>query len=81
MRISLWEWVVARDERGGSVGISETCHGAMDALAKALVQAGRPRSGRVTPVILTSPVQEPSHYLRGLTKHTAVYDGEVIRWS
>jgi hypothetical protein len=26
--VQLWEWDVARDARGGSVGISDTCHGA-----------------------------------------------------
>jgi hypothetical protein len=61
--------------------MSMTLSGAMEALAKALVQAGRPRTGRVVPVTLSRPVHEPSRYLRGTPERTAVYDGEVIRWS
>lgn len=80
MRVPLWEWVVEQDEHGGSAGISGTCHGAMDALAKSLVRAGRPRSGRVLPVILTDPIQEQPHYLRGFTRCSAFYDGKVIQW-
>jgi hypothetical protein len=81
VRVRLWEWVVEQDEQGGSAGISGTCHGAMEAMAKTLIRAGRPRRGQVTPVILTNSVQEQPHYLRGLTRHTAVYDGNVIQWS
>jgi hypothetical protein len=51
----------------------------MEALNKALVASRRPRSGRVTPVILTDSSQQLLYYLRGITKHTAVYDGQVIR--
>jgi hypothetical protein len=62
----LWEWEVARDAEGGSAGISMTRHGAMEALAKALVRRGRPTRGQVVPVILSRPVHEPSRHLRGL---------------
>jgi hypothetical protein len=79
VRVALWEWVVERDETGGPTGMSGTCHGAMEALNKALVASRRPRSGRVTPVILTDSSQQLLYYLRGITKHTAVYDGQVIR--
>jgi hypothetical protein len=81
MIVSLWEWTVTRDADGGSVGVSGTRHGAMAALAKALVQAGRPRTGRVVPVILAGSIHQPSYYLRGFVRDTADYDGTVIRWS
>ena len=61
-------------------GISMTHHGAMEALAKALVRRGRPTRGRVVPVILSRPVHEPSRYLRVLPERTAVFDGAVIQW-
>ena len=76
----MWEWVAERDEHGGSAGISGTCHGAMEVLAKTLIQAGRPRSGRATPVIFINSIHEETHYLRGITQYTAVYDGQVIQW-
>jgi hypothetical protein len=81
VRVPVWEWVVERDEQGGSAGISGTCHGAMDALTKTLIRAGRPRSGRIRPAVLTRPMHDQPHYLRGLTRYTAVYDGEAIKWS
>jgi hypothetical protein len=80
MLIPLWEWSVTRDADGGSVGVSMTRHGAMEALAKALIRAGSPRSGQVVPIILTNPVQKPSYYLRGWPQHTAIYDGQVLHW-
>jgi hypothetical protein len=78
--IRLWEWDVARDAQGGSVGLSDTRHGAMEALSRALVQAGRPTRGHVVPVALRRPVHEPAYYLRGIPVRTAVFDGEVIQW-
>ena len=81
MLVPLWEWTVTRDADGSSAGVSRTRHGAMEALAKALIEAGRPRSGRVMPVILAEGVHRPAHYLRGVVRDTAVYDGTVIRWS
>lgn len=80
MFAQIWEWEVVRDADGGSAGISMTRHGAMEALAKALVQRGRPTRGRVVPVLLSRPVHEPSCYLRGVPERTAVYDGMAIRW-
>lgn len=41
MITSLWEWSIRRDANGSSAGISRTRHGAMQALAKTLIQAGR----------------------------------------
>ena len=76
----LWEWAVARDELGASAGLSETCHGAMQALSESLIQCARPRTGHVRPVILTNPIREDSCYIRDAIKHTAIYDGGVIRW-
>jgi hypothetical protein len=78
--VRLWEWDVARDAQGGSVGLSDTRHGAMEALSRALVQAGRPTHGRVVPVTLRRPTHEPAYYLRGGPERTAEFDGEVIRW-
>jgi hypothetical protein len=79
--VRLWEWDVARDAQGGSVGLSGSRHGAMLALSKALIQAGRPTRGRVMPVTLRRPAHEPAYYLRGVPERTAEYDGEVIRWA
>ena len=76
----MWEWVTGRDAHGGWTGVSMTCHGAMEALARTLIQAGRPRSGHVVPVTLAQPVHRPPYYLRGIVNRTAVYDGEVIEW-
>lgn len=47
MTAALWEWSVTRDTDGGCVGVSATRHGAMEALAKALVRgrASEDRSG------------------------------------
>lgn len=80
MTVPLWEWAVSRDTRGGSAGVSMTHHGAMEALARALIQAGRPTFGHIVPVTLTRPMHEDPYYLRGIVKHTAIHDGEVIRW-
>ena len=30
----MWEWVTGRDAHGGWTGVSMTCHGAMEALAR-----------------------------------------------
>lgn len=69
-----------RDAESGPVGVSMSRHGAMEALAKALVGAGRPNRGQVVPMILAEPVQQPSYYLRGWPQHTAIYDGQVLQW-
>ena len=34
MIVRLWEWDVARDAQGASVGLSDTRHGAMEALSE-----------------------------------------------
>jgi hypothetical protein len=80
MIVSMWEWTVGEDEHGGPVGVSMTRHGAMKALAKTLVGAGRPSRGQVIPMILARPAHAPSYYLRFWPQHTAVYDGQVLRW-
>ena len=80
MTAALWEWSVARDTDGGCVGVSATRHGAMEALAKALVRAGRPKTGQVVPVLLAEPLHSPSYYLRGWPTHRAVFDGMVLQW-
>jgi hypothetical protein len=78
--IRMWEWDVARDAHGGSVGLSGTRHGAMEALSRALLQAGRPTRGRIVPVTLRRPAHEPAYYMRGIPVRIAVFDGQVIQW-
>lgn len=80
MIVPLWEWSVTRDAQGGTIGISSTQQEAMEALAKALTSAGRPRRGHVVPIILASPVQAPAYYLRFWPQRTAIYDGRELRW-
>lgn len=80
MNISLWEWTVSRGTKAGPVGVSMTRHGAMEALAKALVGGRRPSMGQVVPMILAQPGQQQSFYVRGWPAHTAVYDGQVLKW-
>lgn len=80
MTIPLWEWTVARDSRGGSGGVCMTRHGAMEALSKALIAAGRPISGQVAQLELIRPVHDGPIDPRGLPARTAVYDGTVIQW-
>jgi hypothetical protein len=79
--VPLWEWAVNRELREGPVGVCMTQHGAMEALSKALIAAGRPSRGRVAQVKLIRPVHMDPSYLRGFPARTAVYDGTVIRWS
>jgi hypothetical protein len=76
----LWEWVVLREPRDHPVGVSKTEHGAMEALAKALIAAGRPARGQVAQVTLIRPVQAAPSYLRQPPERTAEYDGAVLRW-
>jgi hypothetical protein len=76
----LWEWVVLREPRNHPVGVSRTEHGAMEALAKELVAAGRPARGLVAQVRLVRPVQAESAYVREPPKRTAEYDGVVLHW-
>jgi hypothetical protein len=79
--VPMWEWSTSRDSQGGSVGLCTTRHGAMEALAKALIARGCPSIGQVAQVKLVRSVHEESSYLRGFPARTAVYDGAVIRWS
>jgi hypothetical protein len=76
--IALWEWV--RDAPVGSVGVSRTQHGAMEALSRALIAAGRPSRGRVAQIKLIRPVYGEPGYLRGFPERTAIYDGTAIQW-
>jgi hypothetical protein len=52
----------------------------MEALAKALVRDGRPRTGQVIPVLLAERLHGEPYYLRDQPQHTAVYDGQVVQW-
>lgn len=76
----LWEWGVLREPRNHPVGLSKTEHGAMEALSRALIAAGRPARGQVGQVTLIRPVQADAAYLRGAPERTAEYDGSVILW-
>jgi hypothetical protein len=79
--VPLWEWAVMCDAHCGPVGVCMTQHGAMEALSKALVAAGRPASGRVAQIKLIRSVRADPSYLRGFPARKAVYDGAVIQWS
>jgi hypothetical protein len=79
--VPLWEWAVVRGAACGPVGVSMTQHGAMEALSKALIAAGRPSSGRVAQIKLIRSVLSDPGYLRGFPERVATYDGTVIRWS
>lgn len=81
MIIPLWEWAVFREVRDAPVGVSMTRHGAMEALARALIETGRPSRGRVFPVLLTESVHESAFYVRLPVWHTAIYDGQRIQWA
>jgi hypothetical protein len=76
-----WEWAVARDAQGASVGVCSTRHAAVQALSKALIASGRPCRGQVSPVTLVRPVHDHPGYLRGSPEYEAVFDGLVIQWS
>jgi hypothetical protein len=76
----LWEWAVLREDHSHPVGLCGTEQGAMDALSKALIAAGRPARGQVGQVTLIRPVQADAAYIREPPEMTAVYDGSVIRW-
>jgi hypothetical protein len=80
MIAGLWEWAVLKDARSHPVGVCMTEHAAMRALSKALVAAGRPAQGQVTPMTLVRPVQSDPVYEREPVERTAVYDGVVIQW-
>jgi hypothetical protein len=72
---------VARDEAGASAGISHTRRGAIQAMTRSLVEARRPRTGHVLPVLLTEPAHKSPYFLRGHPESTAVFDGKAIRWT
>jgi hypothetical protein len=77
-----WEWAMARDSLGGSSGLCMTRHGAIEALAKALIASGRPGRGSVGPVKLRIDLlREQDYYERFPVEHTAVYEEGAIRWT
>lgn len=80
MLAQLWEWGVLQEPRNNPVGVSMTEHGAMEALSRALIAAGRPACGRVGQVTLVRPVQADATYVREPAERTAEYDGSVILW-
>lgn len=80
MTVSLWEWTVRRGAKTGPVGVSMTRHGAMEALAKALVATRQPSMGQVVPMLLACSGQRQSYYVRGWPAYTADYDGQILQW-
>jgi hypothetical protein len=58
-----------------------TGEGATRALAGALVQGGRVRSGELVPVLLTDPADRDPYYIRGPVECVARFDGETMRWT
>lgn len=81
MIAQLWEWAVVREPRNTPVGMSRSQHGAMEALSKALIAAGRPARGQVGRAALVRPVREDPLYVRKAPERTTVYDGTVISWT
>jgi hypothetical protein len=81
MRIPLWEWAITQDARDHPVGVSMTEHGAMSALSRALVKAGRPALGTVAPLDLVGSISTGNYYDRYPAVHTAEYSQGVIRWT
>ena len=79
--VPLWEWTVPRDEVGASCGVSMTREGAAQALATALVQGGRARSGEVVSVLLTDPADRDPYSIRGQVERAANFDYKGITWT
>lgn len=75
-----WEWAVLRETRNRPVGLCATEHAAMEALSKALIDAGRPARGQIGQVTLIRPIQTDPAYLRHPPERTATYDGTAIQW-
>jgi hypothetical protein len=80
MRVPLWEWCVTRETRNRPVGVSMTRHGAMTALSRAPVEAGRPARGCIMPVVLVDRVHSGAYYQRLPVTHTAIYEEGAVRW-
>lgn len=80
MLAQLWEWTVVQDAHNHPVGICGTEQRAMHALSKALIAAGEPATGHITPMTLIRPMHTDSTYLRQPPQRTAVYDGTAIQW-
>jgi hypothetical protein len=58
-----------------------TEHGAMAALSRALIKAGRPAQGVVAPLDLVDSITTEDYYDRYPAIHTADYAQGVIRWT
>jgi hypothetical protein len=80
VRVPLWEWQVARGARCSPVGLSGTRHGAMAALSRALIEAGRPGRGSIVPVVLVDSMYTEPYYQRFPVISVAVYEQGAIRW-
>ena len=57
-----------------------TCPGAMAALSRALLEAGRPARGSVVPVVLVDAVHSEPYYQRLPVCRTAECEDGAVRW-
>ena len=78
--VRLWEWTVDPGAENSPVGVSGTCHGAMEALSLTLVTARKAASGRVVPLRLADG-ESGFSYVRMAPVLTADCERGVIRWS
>lgn|SRR5487761_250428 len=80
MGVPMWEWLVSGGACDDTAGLSETRHGAMDALSRTLIEGRGNAIGYVLPIVLVNGVSGP-FYVRGDALNTASYDSGVIRWT
>lgn len=78
---SLWEWAVDLGAGSAPTGVCGTRDRAMDALSRALVEAGGPASGRVVPVALVDGAFECFYERCAALEVRADYERGVIRWT
>jgi hypothetical protein len=76
----LWEWAVDRGAADAPTGVCGTRDRAMEALARSLVEAGEPASGRVVPVALVDGVYGCFYRRYRVLEVRAYYERGVISW-
>jgi hypothetical protein len=79
MCVRLWKWAVVEGACDGAVGVSMTCHGAMEALSRALVASQALALGKVVQIALVDGVWEPLYLWNGPERVAECREG-VIRW-
>ena len=75
----LWEWFVVGGARHGTSGVCMTCHGAMEALSRTLIEGGGSALGKVVRMALVDSARE-AFYLRGIPVHIAECQAGIIHW-